>query len=203
MGRRILLISANRYRTPEERFPALISAWSHGGEFATIPGLVYRCGGKIVTFDDIRRSSELARQPRVDFCHFLIGGGPREAMETLQNSFENSQLLREAVIMAVVGMRIYPDAALWGRALGEGQITPETDLLTPTFYLAPSLVEEDLFARLRQFSAHSPNWIIGEPSPIYGRLVERSRSRGVAGPLGSCFPTIQRLWRSASAEANL
>jgi radical SAM superfamily enzyme YgiQ (UPF0313 family) len=157
--------------------------------------------GKRLTFDDIRQSSELARQRHVDFCHYLICGGPGETMETLQTSFENSQRLSGAVIMAVVGMRVYPGTALCERALREGQMTADTDLLTPAYYIAPGLTEEEVFARLRQFSARSSNWIVGDPTPAYTRLVEQLRGRGVTGPLWSYFSMIQRLWPAAPTGA--
>jgi radical SAM superfamily enzyme YgiQ (UPF0313 family) len=158
--------------------------------------------GKRLTFDDIRQASELARQHHVDFCHYLICGGPGETMATLQTSFENSLLLSGAVIMAVVGMRVYPGTALCERALREGQLTADTDLLTPAYYLAPGLTEEAVFARLQQFSARSSNWIIGDPTPAYTRLVEQLRGRGVAGPLWSYFSMIQRLWPPPPVGAN-
>ena len=75
---------------------------------------------KDFTFDDILRSSELARREHVDCCHFLICGGPGESRETLARSFANSQQLQGAVIMAVVGMRIYPGTHLFERAISEG-----------------------------------------------------------------------------------
>jgi radical SAM superfamily enzyme YgiQ (UPF0313 family) len=158
--------------------------------------------GKRLTFEDIRQASDLARAQRVDFCHYLICGGPGETMQTLQTSFENSQLLPGAVIMAVAGMRIYPETPLCKRALQEGQITADTDLLAPAYYLAPGLTEAGIFARLQEFSARSPIWIVGDPTPTYTRLVERLRSRGVAGPLWSYFSMMQRLWPSVPANAN-
>ncbi len=121
-------------------------------------------------------------------------------MQTLQTSFENSQLLPGAVIMAVVGHAHLPGTSLCGRALREGQITADTDLLTPAYYVAPGLTEAGIFARLQEFSTRSPNWIVGDPTPTYTRLVERLRSRGVAGPLWSYFSMIQRLWPSAPAR---
>jgi radical SAM superfamily enzyme YgiQ (UPF0313 family) len=158
--------------------------------------------GKRFTFDDILRSSALAREQRVDFCHFLVCGGPGETPETLRATFENSKQLSAAVIMACVGMRIYPGTALHQQSLREGRITAETDLLTPTYYLAPDMTAEDIFAALEQFAAQSPNWIVGDPTPGYTRLVERLRARGVAGPLWGYLSMVQRLWRPATATAN-
>jgi radical SAM superfamily enzyme YgiQ (UPF0313 family) len=144
------------------------------------------------TFDDVLRSSDYARQAKVDYCHFLIVGGPGETEETLRTSHRNSRLLDGAVFMAVVGMRIYPGTTLYGRAVAEGTIERDTDLLKPRYYIAQGFNTEALFARLRDFSTVSPNWIVGDPSPEYSRLVQRLRQRGVPGPLWSYFSLLQR-----------
>jgi radical SAM superfamily enzyme YgiQ (UPF0313 family) len=149
---------------------------------------------KGLSFDDILHSSELANEENIDFCHFLISGGPGETRETLRRGFEASLRLQNAVIIAVVGMRIYPGTRLFQHAVAEGCIDRETDLLAPTYYLAPGLVEDDVFAQLREFARLAPNWIVGDPGPDYTRLVERLRKKGAVGPLWSYYSTIQRLW---------
>jgi radical SAM superfamily enzyme YgiQ (UPF0313 family) len=146
------------------------------------------------TFDDILHSSELANQEKIDFCHFLISGGPGETMETLRRGFEASLPIKNAVIMAVVGMRIYPGTPLSEQALAEGRISRDTDLLAPTYYLAPGLSVDGVFARLKEFARLAPNWIVGDPGPAYISLIERLRKKGAIGPLWSYFSTIQRLW---------
>ena len=55
------------------------------------------------------------------------------------------------------------------------------------------LTADSVFARLQTFTARSPNWIVGDPVPEYGRLVERLRQRGVVGPLWSYFALLQRI----------
>ncbi len=149
---------------------------------------------KGLTFDDILHSNELASREKIDVCHFLISGGPGETGETLRRGFEASLRIQNAVIIAVVGMRIYPGTRLLQQAVAEGGIGPETDLLAPTYYLAPGLGVEDVFARLQEFARLAPNWIVGDPGPAYTRLVERLRKKGALGPLWSYFSTIQRLW---------
>jgi radical SAM superfamily enzyme YgiQ (UPF0313 family) len=149
---------------------------------------------KDLTFEDIRHSSELARRHGIDYCHFLIAGGPGETPDTLQQGFERSRHLQNAIMMAVVGMRIYPGTHLFERALAEGRITRETNLLKPAYYLAEGLTQETVFSQLQEFSRLSPNWIAGDPAPAYARLVERLRQRGIAGPLWGYFSMIQRLW---------
>lgn len=158
---------------------------------------------KDFTFDEILRSSDLAQREKIDFCHFLISGGPGETLETLEKGFANSLGLNGAVIMAVVGMRIYPGTALFERATAEGRITSQTDLLKPVYYLADGLNAEDLFDRLQTFAQRSPNWIIGDPDPAYYSLVSRLRRRGVAGPLWSYFSMIQRLFPKGFARAGV
>jgi radical SAM superfamily enzyme YgiQ (UPF0313 family) len=145
------------------------------------------------TFENILSASDLAEREQVDFCHFLIAGGPGETHETLERGFENSQRLRGAVIMAVVGMRIYPGTHLHEQALGEGKLKPDSDLLSPAYYIAPGLTAEGIFAQLRAFASRSPNWIIGDPDPAYETLVGRLRARGIAGPLWSYFSMLQKL----------
>jgi radical SAM superfamily enzyme YgiQ (UPF0313 family) len=146
------------------------------------------------TFEDILHSTELARQVHMDCCHFLIAGGPGETMASLRQSFENAKQLRDSTIMAVVGMRIYPQTDLYGRAVAEGQIESEENLLFPHYYLAPGLNKDAVFEQLREFARLSPNWVVGDPAPAYTELVERLRRRGVVGPLWSYFSAIQRLW---------
>jgi radical SAM superfamily enzyme YgiQ (UPF0313 family) len=156
---------------------------------------------KRFTFDDILHSSELAREAEIEHCHFLICGGPGETRDTLEVSFKNSQRLVGAVIMAVVGMRIYPGTALHEHALRERCITPDDDLLKPTYYIAPGLTEEQVFARLEEFARGSPNWITGDPTPAYARLVDRLRRRGMVGPLWTYFAMVRRLAPAFAPEA--
>jgi radical SAM superfamily enzyme YgiQ (UPF0313 family) len=149
---------------------------------------------KDFAFDDILIASELAQREKIDFCHFLIAGGPGETRATLERGFANSQQLNGAVIMAVVGMRIYPGTQLFAQAVAAGQIKPDANLLTPAYYLASGLTSESIFEQLQEFARRSPNWIVGDPDPAYQKLVARLRQRGVAGPLWSYFSMIQRLW---------
>jgi len=145
-------------------------------------------------FDDILRSSEVANQENIDFCHFLISGGPGETMDTLRRGFESSLRLKNAVVLAVVGMRIYPGTSLFQQAVAEGCIGRNSNLLAPTYYLAPGLSVEGVFTQLKEFARLAPNWIVGDPVPAYMSVIERLRKKGVIGPLWSYFSTIQRLW---------
>src|SRR5260221_3252710 len=149
---------------------------------------------KDLTFADIQHSTELAREQGLDFCHFVISGGPGETCQTLEAGFKNSLHLAGAIIMAVPGMRIYPGTRLWERAVAEGQILARSNLLKPAYYLAPGLTLDRVVESLKRFAAQSPNWVVGDFDPGYEKLVSRLRQRGVQGPLWSYFATAQRLW---------
>lgn len=157
---------------------------------------------KRLSFADILQASELARKAGIEHCHFLICGGPGETLATLDTSFENSQRLNRPIIMAVVGMRIYPGTTLAQRALREGRIQPETDLLPPVYYLSPELAEEAVFGRLREFARRSPNWITGDPPADFANFIARLRRRGVMGPLWSYFALLQRIAPQGVADLN-
>jgi radical SAM superfamily enzyme YgiQ (UPF0313 family) len=149
--------------------------------------------GKNFAFEDIYGSSELARREKVDYCHFLIFGGPGETRETMKQGFENSRRLQRSAVLAVVGMRIYPGTPLSERARQEGGAWIETDLLQPLYYLSPALAENEVFELLHEFASSSPGWIVGDPTPLYRQLTERLRAKGVVGPLWSHFALMQRL----------
>lgn len=149
--------------------------------------------GKRFTFEEVLRAHELGRQAKVDCCHFLICGGPGETEETLEEAFQNSLQLKDAAILALVGMRVYPGTALHARARRERPLPPDDALLQPHYYVSRALTEAAVFARLQEFSRRSPNWIVGDPPPRYVELAARLRSRGVIGPLWSYWCTAQRL----------
>jgi hypothetical protein len=148
---------------------------------------------KRLRFEDIQRSAELAAGAKVEQCHFLILGGPGETTQTLEETLANSRRLPHAVILPIVGMRVYPGTPLHARAVAEGVITQDTELLEPFHYFAPGLSAESITCRLAEFVKTDPHWILGEPPSSFLRLVERLRQRGVAGPLWVYFAMLQRL----------
>lgn len=199
IARRKLSMKWGCFLRPQGLTPELLKLMAQAGlahaEFGSdsFSDAVLAAYDKGLRFDDILHASEAARQAGVEFCHFLICGGPGETLATLHETYQNSLRLQGAVIMAVVGMRIYPGTALEARAIREGRLLPGTDLLKPAYYLAPGLSQEGVFDRLHDFASRSPNWIAGDPTPEYSRMVQRLRSRGVVGPLWSYFSLLQRI----------
>jgi radical SAM superfamily enzyme YgiQ (UPF0313 family) len=139
--------------------------------------------GKNFTFEDIVNASEYARAAKVHYAHFLIIGGPGETEATMRESFNNSKRLKKTVHFPFAGMRVYPGTDLHRRAISEGVITAETDLLPPLFYISPHLTKDKIFGLLDSFSQESKNWVIGELSKENAKVAEKLRAMGVNGPL--------------------
>jgi radical SAM superfamily enzyme YgiQ (UPF0313 family) len=89
--------------------------------------------------EDVRRTSELLRAHGIRRQGFLLLGGPGETRETVEESLAFAQSLNLDGLRFTVGIRIYPGTPLARRALEEGCIENEQDLLHPRFYLAPGL----------------------------------------------------------------
>jgi radical SAM superfamily enzyme YgiQ (UPF0313 family) len=155
---------------------------------------------KKLRFEDIRLSAALAAAAKVDQCHFLILGGPGETLETLEETLANSRRLPDSVVLPIIGMRVYPGTSLHKRAVAEGAITPDTDLLEPYHYLASGLSPELITRRLLDHVKTDPNWIIGEPPPSFHELVARLHKRGVVGPLWTYFAMLQRLPKGVNSD---
>ncbi len=163
---------------------------------------VLQAYGKAFSFEDIRHSSQLAREVGIDFCHFVIFGGPGETEATLGESFENSKRIPGALYFPAVGMRVYPETHLHRFMDNENaSTTPRglacgceaSHLLRPTYYIAPGLTVEFLEARIAEFAAQSPNWVNLEKSPEFDAVARRLRKKGVAGPLWNYLSVLRRL----------
>ncbi len=91
---------------------------------------------------DVRATSELLAQHGIRRVGFLLLGGPGETPETVGESLAFAVSLRLESCKTTVGIRIYPGTALARRAVLEGVISPDDDLLFPRFYLAPGSVPD-------------------------------------------------------------
>ena len=138
---------------------------------------------KNFTFEDILYVSELARNEKVHYAHFLITGGPGETEKTMLEGYENSLRLKKTVVFPFTGMRLYPGTPLYATALEQKVISGDEDLLDPLFYLSPELTKEKIAEIHRTFHQKSPNWIIDELPPEMVAVMERLRSKGVTGPM--------------------
>jgi radical SAM superfamily enzyme YgiQ (UPF0313 family) len=100
---------------------------------------VLREMNKRFTPDDVRATSDLLAAHGIRRMGFLLLGGPGETRETVEETLAFAESLRLDSLRITVGIRIYPGTSLARRAVQEGMISGEGDLLFPRFYLAPGL----------------------------------------------------------------
>ena len=105
---------------------------------------------------DVRAACDLIAAHGIRRMGFLLLGGPGETRESVEESLAFADSLRLDSLRITVGIRIYPGTPLARRAVAEGVIQSEDELLFPRFYLAPGLapwIRERVTAGVRSGSA--------------------------------------------------
>ena len=149
--------------------------------------------GKSFTIDDLRASTAAAKAAGMDVCHSLLFGGPGETPATVAETVRVTDEVEPTAVVAMVGLRIYPDTALARLARDAGLVGERQPLLEPRFYAAgriagdpqmmwlPRQVQEAAAPRRSWFLPGARDW-----SAAWGpRLLRRF---GKAGPLWRNFP---------------
>jgi len=121
------------------------------------PGVLRRMN-KRYNPEDVLAVSHIFKKYGIKQLGFLLLGGPGETRETVLESLQFADALECEALKITVGLRIYPGTPLEGIALREGVITVATDLLKPTFYLAPGL-ERWLPTTVAAWAAQRPHWL--------------------------------------------
>ena len=88
---------------------------------------------------------------------FLLLGAPGENDKTLHESLEFAESLNLDTMKVTCGIRIYPGTALARKAVAEGVITPDDDLLFPKFYIAAP-IKDTLKTTVAEWLEAHPNW---------------------------------------------
>jgi hypothetical protein len=70
---------------------------------------------------------------------FLLLGGPGETRASVEESLAFADSLDLDALRTTVGIRIYPGTKLAERAVAEGIVRSEGELLMPRFYLDPEV----------------------------------------------------------------
>ena len=113
---------------------------------------VLREMNKRFTPRDVREVSDRLASHGIRRIGFLLLGGPGETRETVEESLAFASSLHLDTLRITVGIRIYPATPLARRAIEEGIVRPDNDLLLPAFYLAPGL-EPWIHERIRGLAA--------------------------------------------------
>jgi radical SAM superfamily enzyme YgiQ (UPF0313 family) len=113
---------------------AQVSLGFESGSETTLPQL-----NKRFTCREVREVSDTLAGVGIQRYGFLLLGGPGETRESVEESLAFAESLHLDALKITVGLRIYPQTPLASRALANGLITPDDDLLMPRFYITPSL----------------------------------------------------------------
>ncbi|MEI6209133.1 MAG: lipid biosynthesis B12-binding/radical SAM protein [Desulfuromonadales bacterium] len=147
---------------------------------------------KSFTVDDLSRASRLCKQRGVDFAHYMLFGGPGETRETILESFALMDELEPTAVIAMTGVRIYPNTTLHWTAIEEGIIDAAASLLEPVFYISPAV--RDFFAELITSEAmQRRNWVVpGLEVNTSSAMLDAIRLFKVKGPLWKMIKSLGR-----------
>jgi radical SAM superfamily enzyme YgiQ (UPF0313 family) len=121
--------------------------------------VILKLMNKRFTLEEVKRVCGLLRKYAIRRFGFLLLGGPGETRETVGQSLAFADSLDLDLLKITVGIRIYPDTPLAARAVEEGIIAPDDDLLCPRFYLVSGL-ETWLRETVSRWAASRPRWIM-------------------------------------------
>jgi B12 binding domain len=111
---------------------------------------------------------EESMQPLLETCrlceaadlHYTITqtfGGPGETRQSVEQKVAFLRSLKPAMANVRIGVSILPGTAVAVKALEEGLIADEAELIRPTFYLAPE-VRDWIVDYLKAEAAQNPRW---------------------------------------------
>ncbi len=102
------------------------------------------------TFDEVVRCHQLSIAAEIPCAHFIMFGGPDETPETVQEGLQNITRLEQCVVFAFSGIRILPKSGLLQRAVADGVVDADVDLLKPVYYLSPDIDQEWMNATIKE-----------------------------------------------------
>jgi radical SAM superfamily enzyme YgiQ (UPF0313 family) len=178
------------FATPRGMTPALARAMKRAGcrgvEFGsdTASPAMLEALRKPFGLPEILAASEACRQAGLPDAHYLIFGGPGESEKTLAETFAAFDRITPRAVLALLGVRVYPNTPLHAIAVEEGAVEGGDDLLLPRFYFSPHLGPEALTSAVASHAGLRPNWVV----PSLGirsdpALLDALRRMGHKGPL--------------------
>jgi radical SAM superfamily enzyme YgiQ (UPF0313 family) len=172
-------------RPPEDYYAVLAECGLRHVEFGTdaLNSPMLAAYQKPFNVKDVRISHRSAAAAKLHVAHYLMVGGPGENEDTLKETLGNTVDLGKAVYFVFCGIRIYPHTDLYHLALREGQISPETDLLKPTFYWSSRLDQAKAMDLITEHAAGRANWLVGSGADRTSRILARLYDRGHVGPM--------------------
>ncbi|MFA6898943.1 MAG: lipid biosynthesis B12-binding/radical SAM protein [Desulfurivibrionaceae bacterium] len=172
-------------RLPSDYFSIMADAGLKHVEFGTesMSETMLKTYRKPFGVEEVFAAHKQASAAGVHVAHYFLMGGPGESSATIAESLDHIERLNRTALFFFIGLRIYPGTALYGIALDEGKITPETNMLEPVFYEADAIDRSTIEARVTERAGKRINWIIGSGGARSAATVKKMYDRGRSGPL--------------------
>ncbi|TLD41730.1 MAG: Radical SAM domain protein [Candidatus Jettenia ecosi] len=182
------------FATPKGMTPELAKLMKMAGckgiEFGTDAGSekTLKGLGKSFTLDDVAHATEYCKNIDLPAAHYVIIGGPEEDDSTLTETFTFFKKNKPTAIIALLGIRIYPNTLIYHKAIEDCIIEKDENLLEPIFYITPNMSEETLFHKVSEYAVQYHNWIVPNLDlRCNTSMLTKLRSMGRRGPLWNLF----------------
>ncbi len=138
---------------------------------------------KSFNVDDIVAASTICRQRGLPFCHSLVFGGEGETWDTVAETIAVMDACRPTAVMAMCGVRVYPETPLAQALIARGEVPRLEALYEPYFYFAPG-VREGVAEVVAAAARERRNWMLpGNKVNDEEGLFAALRGRGLKGDL--------------------
>jgi len=114
---------------------------------------------KMLTFAEVLEVNQACLEQRIPAAHFIMFGGPDEDETTLAEGLSNVDQLGLSAVFAFSGIRIHPESPLHQRAIDDGVISTDTDLLKPVYYFSPLLDRQKMETTIEKHFSGRANCI--------------------------------------------
>lgn len=111
------------------------------------------------TFDDVAEFNSACVRAEIPGAHFVIFGVPGETEKTVNEGLKNIGMLKKSIIFAYSGLRILPGTSLHRRAVRDGVISRDQDLLRPIYYFSPDMDVETMNRTIEEESRNYRGFI--------------------------------------------
>ena len=136
---------------------------------------------KPFTMEEVFYTQKLTAELGIPSAHFVIFGGPEEDQHTFEEGLINMERLSDSVVFAFNGIRILPHAPIQKRAIAEGIIGADDDLLEPVFYFSPKIDRDYMKRRLEEEWTGRENRVFSVAGGF--DQLEELHKMGFSGPL--------------------
>jgi lipid biosynthesis B12-binding/radical SAM protein len=111
-----------------------LEAGTDASSDTTLAGL-----NKSFCFEDVVNFNEACLKEEISCAHYVMFGGPGETDNTIKQGLDNIASLKNCVVIAFSGIRIFPGTPLHAISIADGIIREEDILLRPVFYYSPEV----------------------------------------------------------------